>query len=128
MKNKSVEKTVVATSWKRSLLVFVLSITVFCFCGCGGKISPPLTITFRESMLNSTRVMQLTNRSANETLVVQVLVRDKANNNEHSYITTVAPGATEEVGYLQAGFNFVAGEKYEVSCDGYFGTSKGVVP
>lgn len=128
MKTTKAGKTNVTTSWKRLLLVLVLIITSFCFCGCGGEDKdPPLTITFRESMVNSSRVMQLTNRSGHETLVAQVLVRDK-NGNRISHVTKLAPGATEEVGYLQAGFNFNGGGEFEVICDGYSGSISGTVP
>lgn len=99
------------------------------FVGCEGVISPPLTITFRESMINSTRVLQLTNRSGQETLVISVLAIDGRNENKrYRYTVKVGPGDTEEVGYFQAGFNFDKGDRVEVACDGYIRTLTAVVP
>lgn len=123
-----------ALRYKLSRFVFglICCAMMICLFGCSEDESfitpPPLTITFRESLLDSTRVMQLTNRSGSESLVAQVQVRNKTTGEKKTHILKIAPGATEELGRLEMAWVFEPGEKFDVKCDGYWRTFSGRVP
>ena len=109
------------------IIIFVIGCGLQVFlCGCDLQ-TPPVTITFRKSLLDSTRVMQLTNRSGSETLVVLVKVRNTIRDTHTSHILKVGPGETEELGRLEMSWVFEPEEEYEVKCDGYR-TISGTVP
>lgn len=111
------------------IVVGLICCVALMFCGCDGGITPPLTVNFRKSLLDSTRVMQLTNRSGKETLVVLVLVIDGRNKSKQDrHLLKIRPGDTEEVGWVQADFNFERGDEFKVSCDGYMRSFSGTVP
>lgn len=126
MKNIDAKKDEWGAVLKR-LMLTLLGVIIVGLSGCE-RISPPLTITFRESLLDSTRVMQLTNRSGSETLVAQIEVRNDARGQRREHVLKIGPGSTEELGRLEMNWVFEPGEKFKVSCDGYFGTLSGAVP
>ncbi len=100
-------------------LAFVMAVIIAVGCGCdSGGVVPPATITFRESFWDSTRVMQVTNRSGSETLVMVLDVYDK--NNQHGqHVFKVKPGVTYEIGRLEMGWCFHRGESFSLKADGY---------
>jgi len=111
--------------------VVVVCITlVFGLCGCGREFSyPPVRVVFRESLLNSGRVMQVINNSERETIIAVVSGRDASTGNKYNEWTLkIEPGETKEVGVWQTLANFSTGDKYKVSCEGYWGTITGTVP
>ncbi len=99
------------------VLAFVLLIVSITGCDSGGVV-PPATITFRESFWDSTRVMQVTNRSGSETLVIVLDVYDK-NNHHGQHVFKVKPGSTYEIGRLEMGWCFRRGESFSLKADGY---------
>lgn len=109
-------------------LAFLVGVFVFSGCECRG-IRPPLTVTFRESMLpGGTRVLQITNRSSSETLVLRVDAFNDARN-QHAYqIVNVSPGAVQELGIIEMDWLFEKGERYKISADGYLLSVRGTVP
>ncbi len=100
-------------------LAFVMAVIIAIGTGCdSGGVIPPATITFRESFWDSTRVMQVTNRSGSETLVMVLDVYDK--NNQHGqHVFKVKPGSTYEIGRLEMGWCFRRGESFSLKADGY---------
>ena len=89
---------------------------------------PPVTITFRESLLDSTRVVQVTNRSGSETLVMKLEVWNDEQNEYSSYVFKFRPGNTYEIGRMEMNWVFVTGERIKLSADGYSSPCKCTVP
>ena len=107
-----------------SLVLLFVSIT-----GCdSGGIMPPATVTFRESMLDTSRVMQVTNRSGSETLVMKLDVYNDAYNQHGQLVFKVKPGATYEIGRLEMGWLFRRGERFSLKADGYIIPIEDTVP
>lgn len=126
----SVVKVKEISDMKRFLIAFAFLVGAFVFSGCEGQgVRPPLTVTFRESLLpGGTRVLQITNRSSSETLVLRV---DAFNDvrNQHAYqIVNVSPGAVQELGIMEMDWVFEKGERYKISADGYLLSVNGTVP
>ena len=119
---------------KKCLSVGLLvSLCMIHIVGCGngpGPVSaPPISVTFRSSLLDwGNKVMQITNRSAGETLVLQVHVENKGMRQEASISKKVGPGETIELGILEMGWTFVKGETYSIRADGYGLPYTGTVP
>ena len=105
-----------------AVVVGVCCACVLFLCGCEKmRIMPPVSVRFRNSLLNtSTRVMQLTNRSCSELLVLDVSVKNKENpQGSAKRIFKVGPGQTKEVGVFEMGWTFTPGESISIQADGY---------
>lgn len=115
--------------WQQvTVLSFILLVVVLgAACDAGGVL-PPATITFRESLLDSTRVMQVTNRSGSETLVMTLDVYNDSYNQHGNLVFKVTPGATYEIGRLEMGWCFLRGERYTLNASGYVIPIEGRVP
>ncbi|MBP5531966.1 MAG: hypothetical protein J6Y54_08075 [Lentisphaeria bacterium] len=97
--------------------------------GCGPLNEPPISVTWRTSLLNSnSNVMQVTNRSSRETLVLHLHVESRERSEKATYTFKVAPGDTEEIGILEMGWQFMPGEEYSIEADGYILSVDGTVP
>lgn len=114
--------------------ISVLFCIIFLTCGCDKIIKevtappPPISVTFRSSAgLWGGKVMQVTNRSSDETLVMSLYVENTRLNQCKSYTFIVKPGNTHEIGMLEMGWIFVEGEKYRIRADGYKTTVEGTV-
>ena len=100
--------------------IALLFMTFAAFTGCGGKNPPPASITFRRPIgVGDWTVMQITNRSGSETLMMHI---DEMNGEQDGFTFKVLPGETHEVG------GFTKGKRYTLSADGYSGTITGKVP
>ena len=108
-------------------LAFVLLIVSITGCDSGGVV-PPATVTFRESMLDTSRVMQVTNRSGSETLVMKLDVYNDTYNQHGQLVFKVKPGATYEIGRLEMGWLFRCGERFTLKADGYVIPIEDTVP
>ena len=85
-------------------------IAFFCF-GCEKVgLQPPIAVTFRYSLLDSTRVLQVTNKSGNETLIMKIDVQNKEEKQQASHVFKVRPGDTYEIGRLEMNWVFLKGE------------------
>ena len=111
-----------------AVLLFVLLDAVLGTACDAGGVLPPATITFRESLLDSTRVMQVTNRSGSETLVMKLDVYNDSYNQHGNLVFKVKPGATYEIGRLEMGWSFIRGERYTLNASGYVIPIEGKVP
>lgn len=102
---------------------FVALLTAVCtifMVGCSKP--PPISVTFRGSLLDSSKVMQITNRSGNETIVAKVRVqRWKGDRKiqEASHIVKIGPGDTVELGRLEMGWAFVGMDFVIIEADDY---------
>ena len=116
--------------WQSLLaLAFVMSVIAAIGTGCdSGGVLPPATVTFRESMLDTSRVMQVTNRSGSETLVMKLDVYNDAYNQHGQLVFKVKPGATYEIGRLEMGWLFRRGERFTLKADGYVIPIEDTVP
>lgn len=120
-------------SWKMNR-IFAVALTicimfVLLLSGCEqAGIQPPATVTFRKSMLDSTRVVQVTNRKNNETLVMSLHVVNRKKGEKGDYTFKVGPGETVEIGRLEMGWVFESGEKITLRADGYPMSMSGTVP
>lgn len=112
------------------LTVLFLCVITISFCSCRRKFCyPPVTVVFRESLMNSSkRVMQVINQSEHEKIVAFARIRDKEGNERAKWTLIIDPGDTKEVGFWQTLINFDKGDTYAVSCDGYWGVLTGAVP
>ena len=110
-------------------LVFVMAVIIAIGTGCdSGGVMPPATVTFRESMLDTSRVMQVTNRSGSETLVMKLDVYNDTYNQHGKLVFKVKPGATYEIGRLEMGWLFRRGERFSLKADGYIIPIEDTVP
>lgn len=92
-----------------------------------GGFRPPVEVSFRESYLDSTKVMIVTNSSASETLELTLDVYDVENkSSNHEF--KVKPGKTSEIGRLQMWRSFSSGERYLLQSKGYLLPIEGTVP
>ena len=117
----------------RHIILFLgIVIATIVITGCdSGGLMPPASISFRYSyniFAASTRVMQVTNRSGKETLVMRLSVRNEKSNESGTYSFKVKPGSTYEIGILEMGWAFMPGEKYSLRADGYIFPIDGTVP
>ena len=87
--------------------------------GCGNMVEPPVSVTFRESLLTGA-VMQLHNRS-DKRVVCEVYVENNSKNQSTTCRLGVAPNDMTEVGILEMGWAFEEGEGGYVEVDGYRG-------
>jgi len=109
------------------LLVGILAAVAFFGCERVG-IKPPVAITFRDSLMDSTQVLQVTNKSGSETLVMKIEARSKDGKQTATHVFKVRPGETYEVGRLEMNWLFREGETYIIEADGYPLPIKGTVP
>lgn len=109
------------------LLVFTASLL---FSGCDGYgVTPPIAVTFRKSLLDgTTKVLQITNKSGTETLIIRIDAYNDKSGQHQAIAAKVAPGATEEFGFLEMNWYFETGERIEIAADGYLSKIKGYVP
>ena len=114
------------------LLVIISFMTVFFGAGCdGGGVMPPATVTFRYSnnpFIASSKVMQVTNRSGKETLVMRLDVKNEKKQESGFHIFKLKPGETYEIGTMEMGWKFETGETYSIKADGYVLSIDGTVP
>ena len=110
-------------------LSFIMAVFVVIGAGCdSGGINPPASVTFRESMLDSSKVMQITNRSGSETLVMKLWVCNHTYKQNGTHVFKVKPGETYEIGRLEMGWRFLRGENYYIKAEGYVNPIEGTVP
>ncbi len=115
--------------WQRAAVLTIILFVVAIGTACDASgVLPPATITFRESLLDSTRVMQVTNRSGSETLVMKLDVYNDSYNQHGNLVFKVKPGATYEIGRLEMGWCFLRGERYTLNASGYVIPIEGRVP
>ena len=102
-----------------SMAMFVaLSLAIVVFCqGCIDQNDPPVSVTFRESMLKGA-VLQLQNRS-NVRMVCEVFVKNDSKNQSKRCSFGVPPNEMVEVGLLEMDWAFEPGEDGYVAVDGY---------
>ena len=108
-------------------LVVVLTL-VKLVSGCSGR--PPsktptaakvVDISMRQSLLDfSSGVLRVTNKSSSTLTWIAVHFRNTETNQSGAYtIDSLAPGATREIGLLEAGWKFDPNESIRVSLAGY---------
>lgn len=108
----------------------VIVASLFFVCGCEarsrdggsfgaqiGLVPPPISVTFRESLLEG-YVLQLHNRSGNR-VVATVYVENKELNQSKNISVGIAPNEMEELGLLEMNWTFIPGENGRVSVDGF---------
>lgn len=101
-----------------TMLVVVLSLaTIFLCQGCDGLKDPPVSVTFRESLLKGA-VLQLHNRS-NGRVVCNVYVTNSSKNQIKCSSFGIPPNEMFEVGLLEMEWAFEDGDKGHVAVDGY---------
>lgn len=122
-------QTIKRRKWQQTtfLALIFLVIAIGTACDSGGVL-PPATVTFRESMLDTSRVMQVTNRSGSETLVLKLDVYNDTYNQHGQLVFKVKPGATYEIGRLEMGWLFRRGERFSLKADGYVIPIEDTVP
>ena len=85
--------------------------------GCGNIEEPPVSVTFRESLIKGA-VLQLHNRSACR-VVCEVYVENNSKNQSKRCSFGIAPNDVTEVGVLEMDWTFEQGETGHVTVDGY---------
>ena len=111
----------------RNRIVRKLAFGLFALCaivgsmvlsGCDfGNNTPPVSLTFRESLLKG-YVLQLHNRSSNR-VVAHVYVKNERLNQARNVSVSIAPNAMEELGVLEMDWTFMPSENGSVSVDGF---------
>ena len=82
-----------------------------------GLVPPPVSVTFRESLMKG-YVLQLHNRSSNR-ITASVYVENKRLNQSKSAAVGIAPNEMNELGLLEMDWAFMPGENGRVSVDGF---------
>ena len=91
--------------------------TIFLCQGCDGLKDPPVSVTFRESLLKGA-VLQLHNRS-NGRVVCYVNVTSSSKNQAKCSSFGIPPNEMVEVGLLEMEWAFEEGDEGHVAVDGY---------
>ena len=101
-----------------AMLVAVLSFTMIFLCqGCDNLKAPPVSVTFRESLLKGA-VLQLHNCSDGR-VVCDVNVASSSKNQSKCSSFGIPPNEMVEVGLLEMEWAFEDGDKGHVAVDGY---------
>ena len=96
----------------------VLSVLVMFFCqGCNELKDPPVSVTFRESLVKGV-VLQLHNLS-NGRVVCSVYVKNDLKKTSKCCSFGIPPNEMVEVGLLEMNWTFEQGEDGYVAVDGY---------
>jgi hypothetical protein len=117
-----------------STLVPVIAVVCACLVitSCGkSALPPPVTVSYRDSLVGMGKVMQITNRSGHHLYNVRVIGRNFDQVSSASVRATdhLAPGDTVEVGWLEFGnWTPTPGETMEVYADDYFSPHISVIP
>jgi len=92
---------------------------------------PPVTVTYRDSLLGAGKVIQISNNSSHHLYDVKVVGRNAQQNSSASVKATehLRPGEFVEVGWLEfEAWMPVPGETVEVYCEDYAVPYVSVVP
>ena len=115
-----------------SLSVVVMAVLTLLVSGCGkSPLPPPVTVTYRNSLVGVGKVIQITNNSSHHLYNVRVVGR---NNQEVSSASVKATDHLSPQGYVEVGWmEFEAwvprpGESVEVYCDDYAAPFISIVP
>lgn len=119
---EGMEKTVMRNRIVRKLAFGLIALSAIVgsivVSGCDlGNNTPPVSLTFRESLLKG-YVLQLHNRSSNR-VVAHVYVKNERLNQSRNVSVSIAPNAMEELGVLEMDWTFMPGENGSVSADGF---------
>ena len=79
-----------------------------------GLVPPPVSVTFRESLMKG-YVLQLHNRSSNR-ITARVYVENKLLNQSKSVAVGIAPNEMNELGILEMDWAFMPGGKWSSFC------------
>ena len=109
---------IITTGLKMTIAaMFVTAIVVVQGCGCDPICEPPISATFRSSLLTG-YVLQLHNR-ADKRIVANVHVQNEAKNHSRSISVGIAPNDMTELGVLEMDWCFEPGESGYIDVDGY---------
>ena len=89
-------------------------------------VPPPISVTWRQSLLYSGKVMKLYNESENSAL--SLVVTGKDSKDSSSVVLTISAGSTKELGVLEMNWNWQTGETYQIKATGYGLPIIGTVP
>lgn len=106
-------------AWLKTIAAVIVwaAIVVMQGCGCDPISEPPVSATFRSSLLTG-YVLQLHNR-ADKRIVANVHVRNEAKNQSRSISVGIAPNDMTELGILEMDWHFESGESGYIDVDGY---------
>ena len=117
----------------RTCCLLILLVSLLVVAGCGtSALPPPVTITIRDSILDSSsKVIQISNNSSHHLYNVRVVGRNFKPVSSGSVRATeeLSPGSMVEVGWLEF-TNWVprSGETVEVYCDNYVSPMIKIIP
>lgn len=106
--------------------IFLLVLAVLCMVSIVG-CQPPISVSFRKSAMDfgKTKVMRITNRRENKTIVAQIRVtryidvnRDDIDQ-EARHIVRIGPGDTVELGRLEMDWAFETDDFIRIDVNGY---------
>ncbi len=82
--------------------------------------SPPLEVTYRDSLVGAGKVLQITNHGERELKALRVKVETPAGEEKEHIVESLAAGESIEVGWLKLeGFEIPPGAEVSIRCDGY---------
>lgn len=114
------------------LLVLNLAVVLCLVVGCGNSaLPPPVTVTYRDSLVGAGKVLQIKNDSAHHLYNVRVTGREYKNMNSASVRATeqLKPGALVEVGWMEfEAWMPEPGESIEIYADNYAAPYVSMVP
>jgi hypothetical protein len=115
-----------------AVFALMLATSILVFSGCGrSMLPPPVTVTYRSSLLGIGQVAGITNNSNHHLYNVKVVGRSFKEKSSASVKVTdhLSPGSTVEVGWFEFG-SWVpqSGETLEVYADDYATPRVSIIP
>ena len=103
---------------KGIIIILIIVFAVYAIPHCR---KPPIEISFRDSLMVSGKVLQVTNLSDGEFLLCQLTAENHRSNEKLRYQFTVKPRRScEEIGVLETNWTFVPGETGKIYAEGYW--------
>jgi len=103
---------------KKCTVVLGLICVVVFVCYLRGVFNPPISITFRESLMSG-YVLQVRSLSNKPIECTMSAYNDSTREKRENKVFVVQPGETQELGILELDWKFVPGEYGWVSVSGY---------
>mgnify|MGYP001812508613 FL=1 len=115
-----------------SLSVAVMTVLTLIVSGCGkSALPPPVTVTYRDSLVGVGKVIQITNNSSHHLYNVRVVGRNYEEVSSASVKATdhLRPHDYVEVGWMEfEAWVPIPGESVEVYCDDYAAPYISIIP
>ena len=101
----------------RVFSILIAGLVCVCMAGCGQKC--PITTSFRQSQIDSSGLVLQVHNTGNELLSCAIHAENQQLNESMNYAFYLSPHAMTEIGLLETGWTFKAGETVLFTINGY---------